>query len=281
MAGNLATHRANVRQFARPCGRRAAPRRAERQLTHHPSSAVASATSILLVEDEPAISELVALHHRHAGYDVVFAADAETARQCVNQVLPNLVLLDWMLPGESGLSLARRWRADSRTRELPIIMLTARTEELDKVAGLEVGADDYITKPFSPRELVARVRAVLRRRAPESAEEAVEILGLRVDPLTRRVSRRMGAPGQEAELPVKLSPVEFRLLHFLMTHAEKVYSRSFLLGRVWGDHVFIEERTVDVHVKRLREALTPVQCKHLLETVRGVGYRFTVRPGVD
>jgi two-component system, OmpR family, phosphate regulon response regulator PhoB len=247
----------------------------------HQGNALSAMTSILLVEDEPAIAELVSIHLRHAGYEVLLASDAEQARRRVDQVLPNLVLLDWMLPGESGLALARRWRADPRTRELPLIMLTARTEETDKVAGLEGGADDYITKPFSPRELVARVRAVLRRRAPESTDEAVQILGLSLDPLTRRVSRRMGAPGQETDLALKLSPVEFRLLHFLMTHPERVYNRSFLLSRVWGDHVFIEERTVDVHVKRLREVLTPVHCEHLLETVRGVGYRFTVRPGGD
>jgi two-component system phosphate regulon response regulator PhoB len=227
--------------------------------------------SVLVVEDEAAIAELIALHLRHAGYEVSAVADADAAQAAIDRVLPDLVMLDWMLPGQSGLQLARRWRADLRTRELPIIMLTARAEEADKVAGLDIGADDYITKPFSPKELMARVRAVLRRRAPEALDSAVEVAGLRLDPATRRVTRRLGAELRE----VKVGPTEFRLLHFFMTHPERVHSRAQLLDRVWGDHVFIEERTVDVHVKRLREALAPVQCAGLIETVRGAGYRFT------
>jgi two-component system phosphate regulon response regulator PhoB len=182
-------------------------------------------------------------------------------------MLPDLVLLDWMLPGQSGLQLARRWRSDARTRELPIIMLTSRAEEADKITGLDAGADDYLTKPFSPKELLARIRAVLRRKAPEALDTAVDVNGLVLDPGTRRVSRA----GQE----VKIGPTEFRLLHFFMTHPERVHSRSQLLDRVWGDHVFIEERTVDVHVKRLRETLAPVGCSAMIETVRGAGYRLT------
>jgi two-component system phosphate regulon response regulator PhoB len=230
--------------------------------------------SVLVVEDESAIAELIALHLRHSGFDVVPARDAEEAVAAVNRVLPDLVLLDWMLPGESGLALARRWRGQPRTRELPIIMLTARVEEADKVAGLDVGADDYLTKPFSPKELMARVRAVLRRRAPEALDAAVEIAGLRLDPATRRVTREVDGVLRD----VKVGPTEFRLLHFLMTHPERVHSRAQLLDRVWGDHVFIEERTVDVHVKRLREALAGVGGSTLVETVRGAGYRMTQQP---
>ncbi|MCU0967426.1 MAG: phosphate regulon transcriptional regulator PhoB [Rubrivivax sp.] len=228
-------------------------------------------SSVLVVEDESAIAELISINLRHAGFDVTLAATSEQAQALVDRVLPDLVLLDWMLPGQSGLQLARRWRTDARTRELPIIMLTARDEEADKISGLDAGADDYLTKPFSTKELLARIRAVLRRKAPEALDTAVEIAGLRLDPATRRVTRRLGDEVRE----VKVGPTEFRLLHFLMTHPERVHSRSQLLDRVWGDHVFIEERTVDVHVKRLREALAPVQCAALVETVRGAGYRLT------
>ena len=222
---------------------------------------------VLVVEDESAIAELISLNLRHAGYEVTLAASAEQAQAAVDGVLPDLVLLDWMLPGQSGLSLARRWRADARTRELPIIMLTARADETDKVAGLDAGADDYLAKPFSTNELMARIRAVLRRKAPEALDAAVDVGGLRLDPSTRRVGR--------GDVELKLGPTEFRLLHFFMTHPERVHSRAQLLDRVWGDHVFIEERTVDVHVKRLREALAPAQCAHMVETVRGAGYRLT------
>ena len=222
---------------------------------------------VLVVEDESAIAELISLNLRHAGYEVTLAASAEQAQAAVDGVLPDLVLLDWMLPGQSGLALARRWRAEARTRELPIIMLTARAEESDKVAGLDAGADDYLAKPFSTNELMARIRAVLRRKAPEALDAAVEVGGLKLDPSTRRVTR--------GDIELKLGPTEFRLLHFLMTHPERVHSRAQLLDRVWGDHVFIEERTVDVHVKRLREALAPAQCSQMVETVRGAGYRLT------
>ncbi|MBQ0942693.1 phosphate regulon transcriptional regulator PhoB [Ideonella sp. 4Y16] len=224
-------------------------------------------TTILVVEDEIAIAELIALNLRHAGFEVTLAETAEQAQAAVDAVLPDLVLLDWMLPGQSGVALARRWRADERTRGLPIIMLTARAEETDKVAGLDAGADDYLTKPFSTQELLARIRALLRRRLPEALDTAVELGGLTLDPATHRVSR--------AGVELKLGPTEFRLLHFFMTHPERVHSRAQLLDRVWGDHVFIEERTVDVHVKRLREALQPAQCAQMIETVRGAGYRMT------
>ena len=226
---------------------------------------------ILVVEDEPAIAELVAINLRHAGHEVSLAGDAEAATQSVDRMLPDLVLLDWMLPGRSGLALARSWRADPRTRALPIIMLTARAQESDKLAGLDGGADDYLTKPFSPKELLARIRAVLRRKAPHALDEAVELAGLRLDPGTRRVTREVGGATRE----LKIGPTEFRLLHFLITHPERVHSRVQLLDRVWGDHVFIEERTVDVHVKRLRDALAPVNAAQMIETVRGAGYRLT------
>ena len=227
-------------------------------------------SDVLVVEDEPAIAELIAMNLRHAGHEVRVVMDAESAVAAVDRVLPDLVLLDWMLPGRSGVALARQWRSDARTRELPIIMLTARTDESDRVSGLDAGADDYLVKPFSMQELMARMRAVLRRRAPEALEAAVEIAGLRLDPATRRVTRSVDGSLRD----VKLGPTEFRLLHFLMAHPQRVHTRAQLLDRVWGDHVFIEERTVDVHVKRLREALTPVDCATLIETVRGAGYRM-------
>ena len=228
-------------------------------------------SNVLIVEDEAAIAELIAINLRHAGFEVSIAIDAEAAQAAIDRELPDLVLLDWMLPGQSGVQLAKRWRTDARTRDLPIIMLTARAEESDKITGLDAGADDYLTKPFSTKELMARIRAVLRRKAPEALDDAVEVLGLRLDPATRRVTRRIGEVLRE----VKVGPTEFRLLHFLMTHPERVHSRAQLLDRVWGDHVFIEERTVDVHVKRLRETLAPVDCAALIETVRGAGYRLT------
>jgi len=222
---------------------------------------------ILVVEDESAIAELVALNLRHAGFEVQIAADADQAQAEVDRVVPDLVILDWMLPGQSGLQLARRWRAQARTRSLPVIMLTARAHDADKVSGLDAGADDYLTKPFSTTELMARIRALLRRKAPEALDNPVEVGPLRLDPATHRVTGN----GRE----VKIGATEFKLLHFLLSHPERVHSRTQLLDRVWGDHVFIEERTIDVHVKRLREALAPVQCAHLIETVRGAGYRLT------
>ncbi|HTH94479.1 MAG TPA: phosphate regulon transcriptional regulator PhoB [Rhodocyclaceae bacterium] len=225
------------------------------------------AANILLVEDEPAIQTLIATNLQRAGHTVLASGDAEHAQRLVHEALPDLILLDWMLPGMSGVDFARRLRADERTREVPIIMLTARTEERDKVLGLETGADDYITKPFSPRELVARIKAVLRRRAPQVTEDVVEIGRLRLDPATHRVA----ADG----MPISLGPTEFRLLHYLMTHPERVHSRTQLLDGVWGDHVFVEERTVDVHVRRLRSALEASGTDALIQTVRGAGYRLS------
>ena len=219
---------------------------------------------VLVVEDEPQIQELVAVNLEHAGHHVVRAASAEDADTAIRAVLPDVIVLDWMLPGESGVAFARRLRGDPRTRDLPIIMLTARAMEQDKISGLEAGADDYLTKPFSPRELNARIKAVLRRRTPQLSDEAVEVKGLRLDPASRRVTAR----GHR----LALSPSEFRLLHFLMTHPGRIYTRAQLLDHVWGDHVFIEERTVDVHIRRLRKALEPSGHDRLIDTVRGAGY---------
>jgi two-component system phosphate regulon response regulator PhoB len=228
------------------------------------------AANILVVEDEPAIQELIAANLQHAGHHVIRAADAEVALGIVKNALPDLLLIDWMLPGMSGVSLARQLRAEERTRGIPIILLTARSEEADKIAGLEAGADDYVTKPFSPRELLARIKAVLRRRAPQMTDDPVEIAGLRLEPETRRVFG--------AGRPLALGPTEFRLLHFLMTHAERVHSRAQLLDQVWGDHVFVEERTVDVHIRRLRKALELTGHDRLVETLRGSGYRISANP---
>ena len=223
--------------------------------------------NILVVEDEPAIQTLIAANLRRAGHNALTALDAESALKQIHQALPDLILLDWMLPGLSGIELARRLRAEERTRQVPIIMLTARSDEHDKILGLETGADDYITKPFSPRELLARIKAVLRRRAPQVTEDIVEIAGLRLDP----VAHRIVVDGQQ----VNLGPTEFRLLHFLMTHAERVHTRSQLLDQVWGDHVYVDERTVDVHVRRMRAALEPTGRDHLIQTIRGSGYRLS------
>ena len=225
------------------------------------------AATILVVEDEPAIQELIAYNLKQAGHLPLRADNAEQALNLVANALPDLVLIDWMLPGLSGIDFARRLRADKRTRAIPIIMLTARSDEQDKLQGLETGADDYITKPFSPRELNARIKAVLRRRAPQMTDDTVQLGGLKLDPASHRVTGN----GE----PVDLGPTEFRLLHFLMTHAERVHSRTQLLDQVWGDHVFVEERTVDVHIRRLRKALEPTRLDALVQTVRGTGYRFS------
>lgn len=223
--------------------------------------------TVLLVEDEPGIQELLRFNLQQAGHAVVAALNAEQALDVIRETLPDLILLDWMLPGMSGIELAKRLRSDSRTSTIPIIMLTARGEEQDKIAGLETGADDYITKPFSPRELVARIKAVMRRRAPQMTEDPVEVGGLRLDPASHRVTGN--------NQPVELGPTEFRLLHYLMTHPERVYSRAQLLDQVWGDHVFVEERTVDVHIRRLRRALEATRHDQLIQTVRGAGYRLS------
>ena len=219
---------------------------------------------ILVVEDEPAIAELIAINLRHGGLLPVCTGDGARAQRELDAVLPDLILLDWMLPDVSGLELARRWRAHPRSKSVPILMLTARGDEPDKVAGLDAGADDYITKPFSTQELLARIRAVLRQRAPEQTCDVVAGGGLLLDGATVRVSWRGDA--------LRLGPTEFRLLHYLMKHPERVHSRAQLLDKIWGDHVYIEERTVDVHIKRLREALGDAAV--LVQTVRGAGYRF-------
>ena len=222
--------------------------------------------TILVVEDEPAILELLKVYLVDAGYEVEGVGDAESARTAIRRELPDLVLLDWMLPGQSGLALARDLRADPRTRELPLIMVSARGEEADRIAGLEAWVDDYVTKPFSPRELKARIKAVLRRRAPEAAQEPLTVGPIKLDPSTHRVT--------VSERPLHLGPTEFKLLRYLLARPERVHSRTQLLDQVWGDHVDIEERTVDVHIRRLRVALEPFGAHDLIETVRGAGYRI-------
>ena len=222
---------------------------------------------ILIVEDEPAIAELLAFNVMQAGFVALRAEDAPTAWQQIRDHAPDLILLDWMLPETSGVVIAKQLRADARTCDIPIIMLTARGDERDKILGLESGADDYITKPFSPRELMARIRAVLRRHIPIMPDENVSVGGLDLSPTTHRVT----AKGHSIEL----GPTEFRLLQFFMTHTERVYSRTQLLDQVWGTQVFVEERTVDVHIRRLRAALEPSALDNLIQTVRGSGYRFS------
>jgi len=232
--------------------------------------------TVLVVEDESAIQELIAYNLRNAGFAVVCANSAEQAAKMVKEILPDLVLLDWMLPGRSGIEFSRSLRQDQRTKPIPIIILTARVDESDKVAGLESGADDYITKPFSPRELVARIKAVLRRSLPEASDEILDIGGVQLNPMTHRVT--VIDPNDGAgERELLLSPTEYRLLHFLMAHAERVHTRAQLLDRVWGDHVFVEDRTVDVHIRRLRKVLEVAGKADLVQTVRGAGYRFSIR----
>jgi two-component system phosphate regulon response regulator PhoB len=226
--------------------------------------------TVLVVEDEPAILELLKINLLDAGYEVLSALDAENAKTILHDTLPDLMLLDWMLPGQTGLALAKELRGQKRTREMPIIMVTARSDEADKVAGLEAWVDDYVTKPFSPRELKARIKAVMRRRAPEAAQEPLEAGVLKLDPTTHRVS----VEGRN----VQLGPTEFRLLRFLLARPERVHSRTQLLDQVWGDQVYIEERTVDVHIRRLRAALEPFGQDKLIETIRGSGYRLAVPP---
>ena len=222
---------------------------------------------ILIVEDEPAIQELLVFNVMQAGFQAMRAEDAESAWRQIHSHVPDLILLDWMLPGTSGIALAKQLRADARTSGIPVIMLTARGDERDKITGLESGADDYITKPFSPRELMARIRAVLRRHAPQMPDEVVAAGGLELSPSKHRAS----AKGFDLEL----GPTEFRLLHFFMTHPERVHSRTQLLDQVWGTQAFVEERTVDVHIRRLRAALEQAGLDHFIQTVRGSGYRFS------
>ena len=225
--------------------------------------------NILVVEDEPAIQELLALNITQAGHNAMRALSVEHAQDLLRETMPDLILLDWMLPGTNGLEFARKLKSDSLTKSIPIIMLTARGDEYDKVRGLEVGADDYVTKPFSPRELNARIKAVLRRRAPQMTDDPIEVSGLRLDPTTHRVSGN--------EKTIDLGPTEFRLLHFFMTNAERVHTRSQLLDKVWGDRVFVEDRTVDVHIRRLRNALSVSGHEDLIQTVRGAGYRLSIQ----
>ena len=223
--------------------------------------------NILVVEDEPAIQELLTLNLQQAGHNPLRAMSVEQAQLLMRETLPDLIILDWMLPGMSGIEFARRLKGNDYTKAIPIIMLTAKSEEIDKVRGLEVGADDYVTKPFSPRELLARVKAVLRRRAPQMTDDPIEVGGLRVDPVTHRVT------GNGAL--IELGPTEFRLLHFLMSNTERVHTRSNVLDKVWGDRVYVEDRTVDVHIRRLRKALEESGHEEMIQTVRGVGYRFS------
>lgn len=225
--------------------------------------------NILVVEDEPAIQELLALNIIQAGHNAMRALSVEIAMDLMRETIPDLILLDWMLPGMNGLEFARKLKSDSLTKSIPIIMLTARGDEYDKVRGLEVGADDYVTKPFSPRELNARIKAVLRRRAPQMTDDPIEVNGLRLDPTTHRVTGN--------QKTIDLGPTEFRLLHFFMTNAERVHTRSQLLDKVWGDRVFVEDRTVDVHIRRLRNALSVSGHQDLIQTVRGAGYRLSAQ----
>jgi two-component system, OmpR family, phosphate regulon response regulator PhoB len=226
-----------------------------------------AARQILIVEDEKAIREMIAFGLRRSGLEVREAPDCRVARIEIADRMPDLVLVDWMLPDMSGLELTRLLKKDQQTRELPVIMLTARAEEEDKIRGLEGGADDYITKPFSPRELLARINAVLRRGAAEEDEEVLSAGALRLNTASHRVTA--------AESVVPLGPTEYRLLKFFMEHPDRVYSRSQLLDRAWGGNVYVEERTVDVHIRRLRKALEPSACDQLIQTVRGAGYRFS------
>ncbi|GAA4901229.1 phosphate regulon transcriptional regulator PhoB [Ferrimonas pelagia] len=225
--------------------------------------------NILIVEDESAIRDMLTFVLDQHGFRTTSAADYDQGLEAINEPYPDLVLLDWMLPGGSGIQLAKTLRQQEHTRQIPIIMLTARGEEEDRVRGLEVGADDYITKPFSPKELVARIKAVLRRAAPTRLEEAVEVQGLRLDPVSHRVT--------VDEDCLDMGPTEFRLLHFFMTHPERVYSREQLLDNVWGTNVYVEDRTVDVHIRRLRKAIQNQGHDRLIQTVRGAGYRFSTK----
>ncbi|MCP5325953.1 MAG: phosphate regulon transcriptional regulator PhoB [Oceanospirillaceae bacterium] len=223
---------------------------------------------ILIVDDEAAIREMIAIALEMAGYQCIEASNTQDAYSLIVDEQPSMVLLDWMLPGTSGIEFARRIKRDDRTAEIPIIMLTAKGEEDNKIIGLEAGADDYITKPFSPRELVARLKAVLRRSTPQGMEDPIEVEGLVLDPVCHRVTANNSA--------LDMGPTEYRLLQFFMTHQERAYSRTQLLDQVWGGNVYVEERTVDVHIRRLRKALGPVH-EHLIQTVRGTGYRFSTK----
>ncbi|MFV1983285.1 MAG: phosphate regulon transcriptional regulator PhoB [Thiohalomonadales bacterium] len=224
---------------------------------------------ILLVEDEAAIREMLQFSLERAGFELMVASEVTSAKQHIQKQLPDIILLDWMLPGVSGIDFAKHLRKDENTTRIPIIMLTARTEEDDMIQGLEVGADDYITKPFSTKELVARIKAILRRTKPDNSGDSIKVQSLVLDPVSQRVTIDNKS--------VNLGPLEFRLLHFFMTHPERVFSRSQLLDYVWGENVYIDERTVDVHIRRLRKVISTNDCDHLVQTVRGSGYRFSTK----
>lgn len=230
---------------------------------------------ILIVEDEPSIAELIAINLTHAGFEVEKALQTDLALNMMKDQLPSLIILDWMLPGKSGVQFAKELRLNDRTKGLPILMLTAKSEESDKVLGLDSGADDYVTKPFSPKELIARVKAILRRQNPIEDTGPLSVGPLKLDPSSHRVLANW--PNQESK-SISLGPTEFRLLQYFMANPERVHSRGSLLDKVWGNEVYIEERTVDVHIKRLRAALAPYHCDRLIETVRGSGYRITKSP---
>ena len=227
--------------------------------------------TILTIEDEPATSDILRVNLSFAGYDVISSNNVMQAESVIKTTIPGLIVLDWMLPGTSGPTFAKRLRNDKRTQNIPLIMLTAKSLEENKIEGLNAGCDDYVVKPFSPKELIARIQALLRRRSPELTKDAVTIFGLSLYPATRTVL------GNKQE--ITLGPKEFKLLHYLMTHTERVHSRAHLLDQVWGDHVFVEERTVDVHIRRLRKALTSTGFHKLIQTVRGGGYKFVSEKG--
>ncbi|KLV06024.1 transcriptional regulator PhoB [Photobacterium aquae] len=224
---------------------------------------------ILVVEDEAPIREMLCFVLEQKGYQPIEAEDYDSALEKLCEPYPELVLLDWMLPGGSGINLIKHMKRDELTRSIPVVMLTARGEEEDKVRGLEVGADDYITKPFSPKELMARLKAVMRRVSPTSLEDIIDVQGLKLDPVSHRVTSN--------DEPLDMGPTEFKMLHFFMTHQERVYSREQLLNNVWGTNVYVEDRTVDVHIRRLRKALEANGHDKLVQTVRGAGYRFSTR----
>jgi two-component system phosphate regulon response regulator PhoB len=231
---------------------------------------------ILIVEDEPSIAELISINLSHAGFTVARAFQADEAALMMRNISPDLLVLDWMLPGKSGVQFAKELRANPASQALPILMLTAKGEEADKVLGLDAGADDYVTKPFSPKELLARVKALLRRHAPTAIEEkALSVGPIQLDPISHRLTITMPNLSPKS---VSLGPTEFRLMQFLMANPERVHSRTHLLDNVWGNEAYIEERTVDVHIKRLRAALSPYDCDRFVETVRGSGYRITKNP---
>ncbi|MGL4250058.1 MAG: phosphate regulon transcriptional regulator PhoB [Aeromonas sp.] len=227
------------------------------------------AKRILVVEDEAPIREMLCFVLEQKGYEAIEAEDFADGLAKVREPYPELIVLDWMMPGGSGIQFIKQLKQDEMTRQIPVVMLTARGEEEDKVRGLEAGADDYITKPFSPKELTARLHAVMRRVSPTSVDEVIEVLGLKLDPLSHRVSAQ--------EKALEMGPTEFKLLHFFMTHQERVYSREQLLNNVWGTNVYVEDRTVDVHIRRLRKAIEETGHDRLIQTVRGAGYRFSTR----